>query len=131
MAPQPEQAHGCPAAKPTTSRSLLGRRNRDWWPESLPLDVLNQGGLSPDPLGADFDYAEAFGALDYAALKADLKAMMTDSQPWWPADYGHYGPFMIRMAWHAAGTYRTADGRGGCFGRSSRSTAASSPGRTS
>jgi catalase-peroxidase len=108
-----DHPQGCPAAKPTTVRSLLGRTNRDWWPESLPVDVLTQGGLSSDPMGDDFDYAAAFNALDYKALKADLKALMTDSQPWWPADYGHYGPFMIRMAWHAAGTYRTADGRGG------------------
>lgn len=104
---------GCPAGKPTTVRSLLGRTNRDWWPEALPLEILNQGGLSPDPMGADFDYAEAFKALDYQALKNDLTALMTQSQPWWPADYGHYGPLFIRMAWHAAGTYRTADGRGG------------------
>lgn len=104
---------GCPVGKPTTLRSLLGRTNRDWWPESLPLEILNQGGLSPDPLGDAFDYAEAFNALDYQALKADLKALMTDSQPWWPADYGNYGGLFIRMAWHAAGTYRTADGRGG------------------
>ena len=94
-------------------RSLLGRTNRDWWPESLPIDILHQGGVSPDPMGEDFDYAEAFNTLDYQALKNDLTALMTDSQPWWPADYGHYGPFFIRMAWHAAGTYRTADGRGG------------------
>ncbi len=104
---------GCPADRPSTVRSLLGRQNRDWWPESLPLDILHQGGVSPDPMGEDFSYAEAFKKLDYQALKADLKAMMTVSQPWWPADYGHYGPLMIRMAWHAAGTYRTADGRGG------------------
>ncbi|MDK2757641.1 MAG: catalase/peroxidase HPI [Blastomonas fulva] len=94
-------------------RSLLGRTNRDWWPDSLQLDILTQNGTSPDPMGPDFDYAKAFAKLDYAALKADLKALMTDSQPWWPADYGHYGPFFIRMAWHSAGTYRTADGRGG------------------
>src|SRR5436190_3473963 len=104
---------GCPMDRPTTVRSLLGRTNRDWWPESLPVDILHQGGVSPDPMGDDFDYAEAFDGLHYAALKNDLKALMTDSQPWWPADYGHYGPFFIRMAWHAAGTYRTADGRGG------------------
>jgi catalase-peroxidase len=94
--------------------------------EALPVDILTQGGLSPDPMGSDFNYAEAFNALDYAALKADLTALMTDSKPWWPADYGHYGPFMIRMAWHAAGTYRTADGRGGANSGSSalrRSTA--------
>ncbi len=104
---------GCPVDRPTTLRSLLGRTNRDWWPEALPIDVLHQGGVSPDPMGDDFDYAKAFKSLDYQALKTDLKALMTDSKAWWPADYGHYGPFMIRMAWHAAGTYRTADGRGG------------------
>lgn len=104
---------GCPIHKPNTVRSLLGRTNRDWWPDALPLEVLNQGGTSPDPMGHEFDYAEAFKQLDYHALKADLVALMTDSQPWWPADYGNYGGLFIRMAWHAAGTYRTADGRGG------------------
>ncbi|MFY8074744.1 MAG: catalase/peroxidase HPI, partial [Sphingorhabdus lacus] len=94
-------------------RSLLGRQNKDWWPDALPVDMLHQHGVSPDPMGEDFDYAEAFKKLDYAALKADLTALMTDSKSWWPADYGHYGPFMIRMAWHAAGTYRVTDGRGG------------------
>lgn len=106
-------APGCPVHKPAAVRALLGRTNKDWWPDSLPVEILHQGGASPDPMGADFDYAEAFKSIDYAALKADLTALMTDSKPWWPADYGHYGPFMIRMAWHAAGTYRTADGRGG------------------
>ena len=104
---------GKPSQQPAGLRSLLGRTNRDWWPDALPLEILHQGGTSPDPMGADFDYAEAFKALDYHALKTDLTALMTDSKPWWPADYGHYGPFFIRMAWHAAGTYRTADGRGG------------------
>ena len=94
-------------------RSLLGRQNADWWPNSLQLDILHQQGRSPDPTDEGFDYAEAFNALDYNALKQDLRDLMTDSQDWWPADYGHYGPFFIRMAWHAAGTYRTADGRGG------------------
>ena len=103
---------GCPM-KETKARSLLGRTNRDWWPEALPVDMLHQHGVSPDPMGEDFDYAAAFNELDYNALKADLTALMTDSKPWWPADYGHYGPFMIRMAWHAAGTYRVTDGRGG------------------
>lgn len=104
----------CPMGHGATSvRALLGRQNSDWWPDALPLEILQQGGKSPDPMGDDFDYAEAFNALDYTALKADLTALMTDSKPWWPADYGHYGPFFIRMAWHAAGTYRTADGRGG------------------
>jgi catalase-peroxidase len=104
---------GCPVERPMTARSLLGRQNKDWWPDALPIDILHQHGVSPDPMGPDFDYAEAFQALDYQALKADLTALMTDSKPWWPADYGHYGPFMIRMAWHAAGTYRVTDGRGG------------------
>ena len=94
-------------------RSLLGRTNRDWWPNHLAIDILHQQGKSGDPMGDDFNYAEAFKKLDYAAVKRDLHALMTDSQPWWPADYGHYGPFFIRMAWHSAGTYRTADGRGG------------------
>ena len=102
---------GCPFSG--EMRSLLGRTNRDWWPEALQLDILTEQGKSANPYGEDFDYAEAFNTLDYAALKADLTALMTDSQPWWPADYGHYGPFFIRMAWHAAGTYRTGDGRGG------------------
>jgi catalase-peroxidase len=103
----------CPMHGPNSVRSLLGRTNRDWWPESLPIEILHQGGVSPNPMGDNFDYAEAFKKLDYQALKRDLTALMTDSQPWWPADYGHYGPFFIRMAWHAAGTYRTGDGRGG------------------
>ncbi|MXO92231.1 catalase/peroxidase HPI [Erythrobacter arachoides] len=104
---------GCPVPHgEAAARGLLGRTNKDWWPEMLATEILNPNGPS-NPMGDDFDYAEAFNALDYNALKADLTALMTDSQPWWPADYGHYGPFFIRMAWHAAGTYRTADGRGG------------------
>ena len=104
---------GCPFHQQDGGvRGLLGRTNRDWWPDALAVDILSPNGPS-DPMGDDFDYAEAFNALDYNALKADLTALMTDSQPWWPADYGHYGPFFIRMAWHAAGTYRTGDGRGG------------------
>ncbi len=104
---------GCPFHGSSQMRNLLGRTNRDWWPQAMQLDILTQQGKSANPYGEDFDYAEAFNTLDYAALKADLTALMTDSQPWWPADYGHYGPFFIRMAWHAAGTYRTGDGRGG------------------
>ena len=103
---------GCPVPHGGGVRALLGRTNKDWWPEMLATEILNPNGPS-NPHGADFDYAEAFKQLDYWAVKEDLKALMTDSQPWWPADYGHYGPFFIRMAWHAAGTYRTADGRGG------------------
>ena len=101
---------GCPAHGGV--RSLLGRQNRDWWPDALAVDILAPNGPA-NPMGDEFNYAEAFKKLDYKGLKADLTALMTDSQPWWPADYGHYGPFFIRMAWHAAGTYRTGDGRGG------------------
>ncbi|MHB0917265.1 MAG: catalase/peroxidase HPI [Thiobacillus sp.] len=89
------------------------KSNRDWWPNQLPLEILHQNVPQASPMGADFDYAEAFKRLDLAAVKQDLEALMTDSQDWWPADYGHYGPFFIRMAWHSAGTYRTGDGRGG------------------
>ncbi|AEG51095.1 Catalase-peroxidase [Sphingobium chlorophenolicum L-1] len=110
----------CPVKEPAALRSLLGRTNRDWWPNQLSLDILQQNGLSGNPLGDDFDYAAAFKALDYQAVKHDLTALMTDSQPWWPADYGHYGPFFIRMAWHSAGTYRTGDGRGGASSGSQR-----------
>jgi len=87
--------------------------NRDWWPNQLKVELLNQHSAKSDPMGADFDYAKEFKSLDYAALKKDLAALMTDSQDWWPADFGHYGPLFIRMAWHSAGTYRTGDGRGG------------------
>ena len=104
---------GCPIHQSGAKRSLLGRTNRDWWPNQLSIDILHQHGLNGDPMGDDFDYAKEFQSLDLDAVKKDLHALMTDSQPWWPADYGHYGPFFIRMAWHSAGTYRTADGRGG------------------
>ncbi len=103
----------CPVKAPKALRSLLGRTNRDWWPKTLPIEILHQHGAHGNPYGAEFDYAKAFKALDYAAVKRDLHALMTDSQPWWPADYGHYGPFFIRMTWHSAGSYRTGDGRGG------------------
>ncbi len=102
---------GCPMGDGGV-RSLLGRQNKDWWPDALAVEILGANGTG-DPMGEDFDYPKAFTALDYSALKSDLTALMTESQPWWPADYGHYGPFFIRMAWHAAGTYRTGDGRGG------------------
>ncbi|MDA8455324.1 catalase/peroxidase HPI [Acidovorax sp. GBBC 3334] len=99
------------AAKPRIP--ARGRTNRDWWPNQLNLGILHQHAPASNPMDAGFDYAEEFKKLDYAALKADLKALMTDSQDWWPADWGHYGGLFIRMAWHSAGTYRTADGRGG------------------
>ena len=90
-----------------------GTSNQDWWPNQLKLDILHQHSALSNPLGEDFNYAEAFKSLDLKALKKDLTAVMKDSQDWWPADFGHYGPFFIRMAWHSAGTYRTGDGRGG------------------
>ena len=90
-----------------------GTANRDWWPKQLRLDLLHQHSSKSDPMGNDFDYAKAFKSLDFAAVKKDLAALMTDSQDWWPADFGHYGPLFIRMAWHSAGTYRIGDGRGG------------------
>lgn len=90
-----------------------GTSNKDWWPNQLNLNILRQHGSASNPLGESFDYSKEFSKLDYQALKADLAALMTDSQDWWPADYGHYGPFFVRMTWHAAGTYRIADGRGG------------------
>ncbi len=91
----------------------VGQQNEDWWPNHLNLRVLPHGTAGSSPMGDDFDYATEFESLDLAAVKADLVALMTDSQEWWPADYGHYGPFFVRMAWHSAGTYRTSDGRGG------------------
>jgi len=97
----------CPMAGKTQTT------NRDWWPNQLNIGILHQHSANSDPLGGEFDYTEAFKNLDLAAVKNDLYALMTDSKDWWPADYGHYGPLFIRMAWHSAGTYRTADGRGG------------------
>ena len=96
-----------------TSNSSSGTSNKDWWPDQLNLNILHQHDKKSDPMDDGFDYRKEFKDIDYAALKADLNDLMTDSQEWWPADYGHYGPFFIRMTWHAAGTYRNTDGRGG------------------
>ncbi|KNB20469.1 catalase-peroxidase [Fusarium oxysporum f. sp. lycopersici 4287] len=127
-------SQGCPFAKRATDNNLVppreipedfgicrvasnqaggGTRSRGFWPCALRLDVLRQFSPQYNPLGADFDYAEAFKSLDYESLKRDLKALLTDSQDWWPADHGSYGGLFIRMSWHSAGTYRAMDGRGG------------------
>jgi len=109
-------AGGCPFNHAVSG----GRSNRDWWPNQLNLRILHQNSTLSNPMGAAFDYAQAFEKLDLKALKQDLYALMTDSKDWWPADYGHYGPLFIRMAWHSAGTYRIADGRGGAGGGTQR-----------
>ena len=101
------------ASCPVVHRGAEGTSNSDWWPNRLNLRILRQNAPQSDPMDKGFDYATAFNGLDLAAVKADLRAVMTDSQVWWPADYGHYGPFFVRMTWHSAGTYRTSDGRGG------------------
>ena len=105
---------------PVMHTTFSVRSNGDWWPNQLNLKILHQNSSLSDPMGEEFDYIEAFKTLDLDAVKADLTALMTDSQDWWPADYGHYGPLFIRMAWHSAGTYRTADGRGGAGSGSQR-----------
>ncbi|MDG1936867.1 MAG: catalase/peroxidase HPI [Paracoccaceae bacterium] len=104
---------GCPVMHGAATSATTGTSNKDWWPNQLNLNILRQHDRKSNPLGVDFSYRKAFESLDYDNLKKDLQALMTDSQEWWPADYGHYGPFFVRMSWHAAGTYRTGDGRAG------------------
>ncbi|HEX5791439.1 MAG TPA: peroxidase family protein, partial [Luteolibacter sp.] len=106
------QESKCPFGHTATTAGAA-TTNEDWWPNRLKVELLHQHSSKSDPMGAGFDYAAEFKSLDLAAVKKDLAALMTDSQEWWPADFGHYGPFFIRMAWHSAGTYRTGDGRGG------------------
>jgi catalase-peroxidase len=115
MENNPENASKCPVTGATQKHSVGsgGTKNRDWWPNQLKLNMLRQHSSLSNPMGEDFNYAEEFKSLDLKAIKNDLHKLMTDSQDWWPADFGHYGPLFIRMAWHSAGTYRTGDGRGG------------------
>ncbi|WP_399342413.1 catalase/peroxidase HPI [Umezawaea sp. Da 62-37] len=108
-----ESAGGCPVSTGRLNHPTEGGGNRGWWPNQLNLGILRKHAVAANPMGGDFDYSAAFATLDLDALTTDVDAVMTNSQEWWPADFGHYGPFMIRMAWHSAGTYRTQDGRGG------------------
>ena len=110
----------CPVVGTSQKQSNGGTSNQEWWPHQLNLKVLNQNPPAGNPLGEAFNYTEAFKTLDLNVLKKDIEELMTTSQEWWPADYGHYGPFFIRMAWHSAGTYRISDGRGGAGSGSQR-----------
>ena len=111
MSAETEYLRECPVAHDAKPKQR--RTNSHWWPDQLPLELLHQHSALSDPMVEDFDYKKEFRSLDLKAVVADLHALMTDSQDWWPADYGHYGPLFIRMAWHSAGTYRMFDGRGG------------------
>lgn len=103
----------CPVAHSSQPHPTMGSANRKWWPEQLNVKILAKNSVERSPLDEGFDYKAAFEALDVAAVKADIAEILTTSQDWWPADFGHYGPLIIRMAWHSAGTYRVTDGRGG------------------
>ncbi|MEV5979503.1 catalase/peroxidase HPI [Streptomyces sp. NPDC052114] len=118
--PKPEETGGCPVAHGRAAHPTQGGGNRQWWPERLNLKILAKNPAVANPLGGEFDYAEAFNALDLPAVKRDIAEVLTTSQDWWPADFGNYGPLMIRMAWHSAGTYRISDGRGGAGGGQQR-----------
>ena len=113
MTPTPSTAGQCPVMHGANTHTDTANAAKAWWPKALNLDILHQHDTKTNPMGADFNYREEVKKLDVPALKKDLTALMTDSQDWWPADWGHYGGLMVRMAWHAAGTYRIADGRGG------------------
>src|SRR3954452_17951699 len=115
-----ERAGGCPVDHDRALHPTQGGGNRGWWPDRLNLRILAKNPAVGNPLGEDFDYAAAFNSLDLAAVKQDIAEVLTTSQDWWPADYGHYGPLIIRMAWHSAGTYRISDGRGGAGGGQQR-----------
>ncbi|MEV4257483.1 catalase-peroxidase, partial [Spirillospora sp. NPDC049652] len=113
MAENQNTSGECPVAHTRAPHPTQGGGNHQWWPERLNLKILAKNPAVANPLGEDFDYAAAFQSLDLAAVKRDIAEVLTTSQDWWPADFGNYGPFMVRMAWHSAGTYRIHDGRGG------------------